>query len=147
MKFHPSIFHSKSCRAALVGISTLFCLTACGEKEAEAQTAPADSTPAPAEAPAPAEEAAPAPAPAAETDKLAETRDALFNHAVYTLGQRVSSPDSFPELNTMVTATQHLPNQSLQFQVQEDILVKQQFFLKTHTSTLFQKPFLLLPLF
>ena len=102
MKFHPSIFHSKSCRAALVGISTLFCLSACGEKEAEAQAAPADSTPAPAAAPAPAEEAAPAPTPAAETDKLAETRDALFNHAVYTLGQRVSSPDSFPELNTMV---------------------------------------------
>ncbi len=100
MKFTQTIFRTPGCRAALVGISSLFCLASCGEKEAEAQPeAPAaESAAAPAADPAPAAE----PTPAVEADKLAETRDALFNHAVYTLGQRVSSPDAFPELNTMV---------------------------------------------
>lgn len=102
MKFFPFEYSARSCCAAFLSISSLICLTACGDKEAETQ---------PAAEPAAAVETAPAPAaeaPAADTaaspavDKLAETREALFNHAVYTLGQKVSSPDSFPELNSTV---------------------------------------------
>lgn len=69
------------------------CLSSCEEKEAPA---------APAEQPAPTATPEPAPAPAPEVDKLAEAREALFSYAVYTLGQKVTSPEQFPELNTMV---------------------------------------------
>lgn len=81
--------------AAVLGIASALCLSSCEEKEAPASPA---GQPAPAAAPEPA----PAPAPAPEVDKLAEAREALFNYAVYTLGQKVTSPDQFPELNTMV---------------------------------------------
>lgn len=81
--------------AAILGMATAICLSSCGEKESE--------TPASTEQPAPAVEAAPEAAVAApETDHLAEAREALFQHAVYTLGQKVTSPDEFPQLNTMV---------------------------------------------
>lgn len=77
----------------------MLCLSSCGEKEAESTPA-AEATPA--EQPAAQEEPAPAPEPAPEADKLAETRDALFNYAVYTLAQKVTSPERFPELNSTV---------------------------------------------
>ena len=81
----------------------MLCLRYCGEKEAEstpaAEAAPAEQPAAPAEA-APAPEAAPE--AESKTDKLAETRDALFNYAVYTLAQKVTSPERFPELNSAV---------------------------------------------
>ena len=48
---------------------------------------------------APAPETAPAPEAA---DKLDETRQALFDYTVYTLSAKVTSPERFPELNTMV---------------------------------------------
>ena len=94
----PVHFRTSSSRfAAILGIASAFCLSSCGENEAEA---------APAEQPAPAAvEAAPAPetAPAPEAaDKLDETRQALFDYTVYTLSAKVTSPERFPELNTMV---------------------------------------------
>lgn len=81
--------------AAILGIASAICLSSCWEKEAE---------PAPAEQPAPAAEPAPAPAvtPAPEADKLAETKEALFQFAIYKLGQKVTSPEAFPELNSTV---------------------------------------------
>lgn len=94
----PVHFRTPSKRhAAILGLASLLCLSSCEEKE------PAT---APAEQPAPAVEAQPAPeqaAPAApEVDKLAEAREALFHYAVYTLGQKVTSPERFPELNSTV---------------------------------------------
>lgn len=88
-------FHKSGSRfATILGIASAFCLSSCWEKEADVVVQAEQ----PAAAPAPAA----TPAPAADADKLAETRDALFQFAVYTLGQKVSSPDMFPELNTMV---------------------------------------------
>ncbi len=89
MKF-SRYFHKRHNYAAILGIAGLLGLSSCGEKEAEV----------PAEAPT--EAPAPAPSPEPEVDKLAETREALFNHAVYVLGQKVSSPELFPELNSTV---------------------------------------------
>lgn len=73
-------------------------LCSCSEKETEATPA---EQPAPAE-PAPAPEPPPAPEPEPAKDMLAETKEALFQYAVYTLGQKVTSPDTFPELNSTV---------------------------------------------
>ena len=86
--------------AAILGMAAAFCLSSCGEKEAEA----GGETPAPAEQPAPVEQPAPAPEvqPEPQGDALAEAREALFQYAVYTLGQKVTSPDEFPQLNSMV---------------------------------------------
>ena len=93
MKFSTHAWHAGSILA--LGVS--FFLNSCEEKE---PAAPAE-TPA-AEAPAPAPASEPAPAPEPEVDMLAETREALFNYAVYTLGAKVTSPETFPELNSMV---------------------------------------------
>ena len=70
-------------------------LSSCEEKEA---AAPAAAEPAPAAAEQPA-----ATEPAAEpaVDQLAAAREALFNHAVFTLGQKVTNPDAYPELNSV----------------------------------------------
>ena len=86
--------------AAILGMAAAFCLSSCGEKEAEA----GGETPALAEQPAPVEQPAPAPEvqPELQGDALAEAREALFQYAVYTLGQKVTSPDEFPQLNSMV---------------------------------------------
>lgn len=67
-------------------------LCACEDKEQAAEPKPEQT----AEAPTPA-----APAPA-ELSAFDEARDALFDHAVFVLGQRVTSPDTFPEVNTEV---------------------------------------------
>ena len=94
MKFSRHAFQvSRHCAAALA-ISTSVLLSSCGEKDAEA----------PASEPAPAPESATAvpEAPAPDVDKLAGTRDALFNFAVYSLAAKVTNPGAFPELNSMV---------------------------------------------
>ena len=85
--------------AAILGMASAICLSSCGEKEAD--TIVSAEQPAPAVEAAPAEEAAPEPA-APAVDQLAEAREALFQYAVYTLGQKVTSPEQFPQLNTMV---------------------------------------------
>ncbi len=95
-------FRKSSSRcAALLGMASVLCLSACEEKEAE--PAPADAQPAPAaEQPAPEPAPEPAPAPEPEPSQAESGRDALFNFAVYTLAQKVTSPEQFPELNSMV---------------------------------------------
>ena len=85
--------------AAILGMASAICLSSCGEKEVD--TIVSAEQPAPAVEAAPAEEAAPEPA-APAVDQLAEAREALFQYAVYTLGQKVTSPEQFPQLNTMV---------------------------------------------
>ena len=94
--FHQSVSHF----GAILAMGTALFLSSCGEKEAEA---PAEAT---APAAEPAAEAAPVSEPptapeAPAADTLTAARDALFNHAVYTLGQKVTSPEAFPELNTI----------------------------------------------
>lgn len=102
---HHSFRQSCGRLTAILAMGTALFLSSCGEKEAEpaATSEPAAADPAPAAAPTPAPEPAPAPeaAPEPEVDQLAAAREALFNHAVYTLGQKVTSPDAFPELNSM----------------------------------------------
>lgn len=95
----PFRFRTLSGRyAALLGIASALCLSSCEEKETEATPAE-QAAPAPAEA-TPAPEPPPAPEP--EVDKLAESEKALFDYAVYTLAQKVTSPERFPELNSTV---------------------------------------------
>ncbi len=98
----PDRFRTSSSRyAAILGIASAFCLSSCGDKEAEAAE-PVEPPAAPA-AEAPAAPAAPEPPPAPVVEnKLEETRQALFEYAVYTLASKVGSPERFPELNTMV---------------------------------------------
>lgn len=98
----PFRFRTSSSRcAALLGVATAFCLSSCEEKAPEAAPAEqpaAEATPEVVATPEP--EPTPAPAPAVDT--LAEARQALFDYTVYTLAAKVTSPERFPELNTMV---------------------------------------------
>lgn len=91
MKFSRSPMQ-RPCRTALLGMAGLLLLSSCEEKEAETA----------AETPAETPAVAPAPEPEPLVDKLAETREALFNQAIYVLGQKVSNPELFPELNSAV---------------------------------------------
>jgi hypothetical protein len=95
MIFYSGIRQWCGCGTAALALGGAMILSSCEEKAPAAPAAGAEQ-PAAAEAPAaPAEAAAPA------ADELAAAREALFNHAVYTLGQKVTSPEAFPQLNTI----------------------------------------------
>lgn len=101
MMSFESLYRLSGQYVAILGMGTALFLSSCGEKEE--QPAPVEqAAPAAAEQPAPEVAAEPAPAPEVAEDKLAETKEALFNYAVYTLAQKVSSPEKFPELNSTV---------------------------------------------
>lgn len=89
MKFFRSKKYAHHGGAAVVAVAAALCLSSCEEKEPE--TAPAAPVEKPAE-----------PAAAPQVDMLAESRQALFEYAVYTLGKKVTSPETFPELNSIV---------------------------------------------
>lgn len=96
----PDRFRKSSGRcAALLGMASVLCLSSCGEKDAEKAVASEQPSPAVVQ---PVPEVAPEPAPAPEVDQLKIRRDALFDYAVYALAQKVTSPEQFPELNSMV---------------------------------------------
>ena len=97
MKSPDRFLKSRGCYAAVLGIASAICLSACEEKEAETST--------PAEQPAPAVEEQSAPVavqPAPEVKEQTSSRDALFDYAVYTLAQKVTNPERYPELNSTV---------------------------------------------
>lgn len=78
-----------------VATAVALCLSACDDKPTD-EAKPAET---PAEQPAekaeqPAEQAAPV--------SLADSKEALFNQALFVMGQKVTSPDLFPELNSEV---------------------------------------------
>ncbi len=89
MKFSSHALQAGTRGAAMLALGLAFILNSCEEKE---PAVPAETAAAPV--------AEPAPEP--QVDMLAETREALFNYAVYTLGSKVTSPETFPELNSMV---------------------------------------------
>lgn len=98
MKFSP---FTKSCwnrGSAVLGMVTALTLCSCGEKE-EAPAAPAvEETSAATEQKVEEE-------PAVETPELSRfdaTRDALFDHVVFQLTQKVSNPELYPEVNAEV---------------------------------------------
>ena len=76
-----------------LGLASLIGLSSCDEEEKAAE---------PAEKPAAAVAAPESAAAEEQTDAYAEAREALFRHAVYVLGQRVTSPEQFPEVNSEV---------------------------------------------
>ena len=92
---------------AILAAGTAMFLSSCDEKKAEA-TAEAQST-ASTEVETTLEEL-----PGLENDtaevsntelcekQLTKARNALFDHALYVLGQKVTSPDAYPELNSAV---------------------------------------------
>lgn len=85
---------------AVLGLASALVLCSCEDKEA----APA----APAEEPAVAEEQKAPQEP--ELSAFDETRDALFDHVVFQLAQKVSNPELYPEVNAEVRDTLALLN-------------------------------------
>ena len=77
-------------------------LSSCEEKEAAAAAEPAPAQVAEPAAEVPAAEPVAAPAAEDAEKQLAAARTALFDHAVYALAQKVTSPDVYPELNSVV---------------------------------------------
>lgn len=81
-------------RMAVATVAAL-CLSACDDKPADVVKTAEQPAEQPAEAPAarPAEETAEAPV------SLADSKEALFKHALFTMAQKVTAPDLFPEMN------------------------------------------------
>lgn len=96
MIFYPAFRQFSGCCTAVLALGTAMFLSSCEEKELKA---PAPKAPEAAAEAAPAADAAPEAATAAP--QMSAAQAALFDYAVYTLGQKVTSPDAFPELNTM----------------------------------------------
>lgn len=83
---------------AVLGLVSALTLCSCGEKEDAPAAPPA------AESAAVAEPAAEAPQPeeAPELSPFDAARDALFDHVVFQLAQKVSNPELYPEVNAEV---------------------------------------------
>ena len=104
MKFSHYIRKNSSQFAALAGAAALLGLSSCEEKAPGSE--PAADVQEEVQAPPPAEASEPAasadtPVSTDNTENLEKARTALFNHAVFTLGAKISSPDTFPELNSI----------------------------------------------
>ena len=83
MKFPVYMTRAMLRNVGFAGLGAAFLLSSCEEKVAEI-VAPAEETAAPAE------------------DRLAETRAALYDYALYTLAAKVTNQDAFPQFNSMV---------------------------------------------
>ena len=98
---HSERFRKSGSRcAAILGVASAMCLCSCWDKAADqAEDAPATKPMSVMEdySVGGDEQAAPQ-----DGDSLAAAREALFQHAVYTLGPKVTSPETFPQLNTTV---------------------------------------------
>ncbi len=98
---HSERFRKSGSRcAAILGVASAMCLCSCWDKAADqAEEAPATKPMSVMEdySVGGDEQAAPQ-----DGDSLAAAREALFQHAVYTLGPKVTSPETFPQLNTTV---------------------------------------------
>lgn len=89
-------------RLAVATVAAL-CLSACDDKPADEAKAAEQPAETPAETPAeqPAEKAEQSEEQAAPVS-LADSKEALFNQALFVMAQKVTSPDLFPELNSEV---------------------------------------------
>lgn len=98
MKNFPHLLLSKTWYGAAASIMAALILSSCEEQE---ETPPAAEPPATESAP---QEPAtpPTPPPPTDAELLERARTALFNQAVYVLGQKITSPEFFPELNSEV---------------------------------------------
>lgn len=85
---------------AVLGLASALVLCSCEDKEA-APAAPAEDPAVAAEQKAPQEP---------ELSAFDETRDALFDHVVFQLAQKVSNPELYPEVNAEVRDTLALLN-------------------------------------
>lgn len=85
---------------AVLGLASALVLCSCEDKEA-APAAPAEEPAVAAEQKAPQEP---------ELSAFDETRDALFDHVVFQLAQKVSNPELYPEVNAEVRDTLALLN-------------------------------------
>ncbi len=83
MKFPVYVTRAQLRNVGLVGLGAACVLCSCEEK-------------------APDEVITAAEAPAASVDRLAETRAALYDYALYTIAAKVTSRDAFPQFNSMV---------------------------------------------
>ena len=100
MKFSPSKKSRWSVGGAVLGLASALVLCSCEDKEA-APAAPAEEPAVAAEQKAPQEP---------ELSAFDETRDALFDHVVFQLAQKVSNPELYPEVNAEVRDTLALLN-------------------------------------
>ncbi len=87
MKFFPFSRFDGSARMTVAAVAAL-CLSACDDK-------PADEA-------KPAEESKPAEQPTEKTISLADSKEALFNKALYDMVQKVTNPTVCPKLNIEV---------------------------------------------
>lgn len=87
-------------RGTVLGLASALVLCSCEDKEA-APAAPAEEPAVAAEQNAPQEP---------ELSAFDETRDALFDHVVFQLAQKVSNPELYPEVNAEVRDTLALLN-------------------------------------
>ena len=88
----------RNCCTAALGMAGMLWLSSCSEEQPE--PTPAEAPEAPVADPAPAAPEEPPAEP--QVDTLAEARTALFNHAIYKLAAKASSPEVFPELNSTI---------------------------------------------
>lgn len=84
MKFSMFESHSVLRSVGIAGLGAAFFLSSCEEKAAEVVKTMVEE------------------APAAEVDRLAETRKALHDYALYTVAAKVTNQDAFPQFNSMV---------------------------------------------
>ena len=101
MKFSSFMKNRGGGSGAALGLVSALVLCTCDDKEAP-PAAPAEAEPtAAAEQEAPQEP---------ELSAFDETRDALFDHVVFQLAQKVSNPELYPEVNAEVRDTLALLN-------------------------------------
>ncbi len=102
MKFFEYKLSVRSMAVALLGGGSALALCSCGDDQAASEsTEPA--------APAAEQQAVEAPAEP-ELSAFDKSRDALFDHVVFQLLQKVSNPELFPEVNAEVRDTLALLN-------------------------------------
>lgn len=93
MKFSSFMKNRWGVSGTVLGLVSALALCSCDDKEA-APAAPTEPKPAAAEAPEEPKEP--------ELSAFDETRDALFDHVVFQLTQKVSNPELYPEVNAEV---------------------------------------------
>lgn len=93
MKFSPFMKSRWSVGGAVLGLASALALCSCDDKEAAPAAPAAEEKAAVAEQEAPKEP---------ELSAFDETRDALFDHVVFQLTQKVSNPELYPEVNAEV---------------------------------------------
>lgn len=104
MKLRDNFYQSCGRFTAILAVGIAMFLSSCDDKEAAAtdNAATTAATESDLTVPEQTEATEEKPASNATADQIAAARNALFDHAVYTIGQKIANPDAYPELNSEV---------------------------------------------